>query len=108
MFRNRVGDPKHLINMGETAMYLNRNTTRTVHSTNIEGATSSRFTLNVSIALDGTKRPCFVTFNGERGGKIEKFLNQIVPAGIIACVPAKGSMGNHTGILVQQAVPPIH
>ena len=89
--------------MDETAVYLNCRPTRTVHPTrektvaaNIGGATSSRFTFAVSIAMDGTKLPLFVIFKGQRGGKQEKSLNQIVPAGIIACVQAKGWMDNYT------------
>ena len=45
--------------------------------------------------MDGTKLRLFVTFKGQRGGKLEKSLNQIVPAGIIACVQAKGWMDNY-------------
>ena len=102
-FRNRIGDPKYLINMNETAVYLNFSTTRTLHPTgektvavNIEGATSSRFTLGVSIAMDGTKLPLFAIFKGQRGGKLEKSFDQIILAGIIACVQAKGWMDNST------------
>ena len=56
----------------------------------IGGATSSSFTLAVSIAVDRTKLPHLAILKGQRGGSIEKFMDQIVPAGIVACVRVKG------------------
>ena len=76
--RNRIGDPKYLINKDETAVYLNCSTTRTVHpigektvAVDIGGTTSSRFTTAVSIAMDGTKLPLFVIFKEQRSGKLK-------------------------------------
>ena len=92
-FRNRIGDPKRFINMYETNVYLNCTPMRTVHpkgertvAVNIGGITPTRFTLAVTVAMDGSKLPLFVIFKGKRGGKIEKSLKEIVPAGITACV----------------------
>ena len=70
MFRNRVVNPKFLINMEETELHLNFKATRIVHITkktvavNIGDATSSRFTRAVSTAMDATKLPLFVKLRG--------------------------------------------
>ena len=101
--RNRIGDPKRLINMDETNVYLNCTPMRTVHpkgertvAVNIGGITPTRFTFTVTVAMDGSKLPLFVIFKGKRGDKIEKSFRKIVPAGITACVQAKGWMDNYT------------
>ena len=44
-----------------------------------------RFTLCVSIAMDGTKLPLFVILNGKPNGNIEKQLPSILPAGMLGC-----------------------
>lgn len=53
------------------------------------GETSAtRFTLAVSITIDGTNLLSFVMFKGKPGGKIEKSLREIFPDRIL------GSMQN--------------
>ena len=100
-FRNRINDPRFLINMDETAIYLDCYPNRTVHikgektvSVIIGGVSSIRFTLAITITMDGTKLPLFVIFKGVPGGHIERQLPRIVPKGIIGCVQKKGWMHN--------------
>ena len=102
-YRQRINNPKYLVNMDETAVYLNISSNRTVHpkgektvSIHIGGASSMRFTLAVSIAMDGTKLPLFVIFKGMPGGSVEKSLPSILPDGVIGCVQKKGWMDNRT------------
>ena len=64
--RNRINDPRYLINMDETAVFLNCAPNCTVHvkgektvSVMIGSASSMRFTLAVSAAMDGRKLPLF-------------------------------------------------
>ena len=47
-----------------------------------------RFTLCVSIAMDGMKLPLFVISNGKSNGNIEK-LPSILPAGMLGCTQSK-------------------
>ena len=62
----------------------------------IGSASSMRFTLAVSVAMDSSKLPFFVIFKGKPGGTIEKQLPQIISAGIVRCVQAKGWMDDRT------------
>lgn len=66
-YHNHIDDPRLLVNMDETAVYLNASPKRTVHrkgertvSIRIGGSSSMRFTLAVIVAMDGTKLPLFV------------------------------------------------
>ena len=95
-YKHRINDPYFLVNMDETAVYLNCSPNRTVHmkgektvSVMIGGASSMRFTLAVTVAMDGTKLPLFVIFKGTPGGKVEKQLPDKLPTGIFACVQKK-------------------
>ena len=63
-FPNQMNNPKFFINMDETAVYLNCSPKRIVHpkgertvSIRVGGSSSTRFTLAVSVAMDGTKLP---------------------------------------------------
>ena len=67
--KSRITNPKYLINMGETAVYLNCTPTRTVHlrgektiSINIGNCNTARITVAVSVAMDVSKMPLFVIF----------------------------------------------
>ena len=90
-YKNHINNPMFLINLDETAVYLNYPLIRTVHaksektiSVNIHGV-SLRVTVAVSIAINGTKLPLFVIFKGKAGGSAEKSLSSICPKGIVAC-----------------------
>ena len=102
-FHNRINNPRYLINMDETAIYLNCSPVRTVHprgektvSIMIGGTSSMRFTLAVTVAMDGSKLPLFVIFKGVPGGRVDKSLPRILPDGVIGCVQRKGWMDNYT------------
>ena len=102
-FNTRIRDPHYLINMDETAVYLNCSPSRTVHqkgektvSIMIGGTSSRRFTLAVTVAMDGTKLPLFVIFKGVPGGRVEKQLTAELPEGVVGCVQRKGWMDNRT------------
>ena len=89
--------------MDETAVYFNCSPNRTVHPKGektvsiMTGETSStRFTLAVSVALDGSKLPLFATFEGVPGGRIDKSLADILLRGASGCVQRKGWMDNRT------------
>lgn len=95
-YKQRTIDPHFLVNLDETAVYLNRFPTRTVHakgkktvSVMIGGALSIRFTLAVSVAMDSTKLALFATFKGISGGIVDKQLSEIIPAEILGCVQKK-------------------
>ena len=99
----RINNPKYLVNMDETAIYLNCAPKRTVHlkgektvSVMIGGSSSMRFTLAVTVAMDGTKLPLFVIFKGKQGGTVEKQLPSILPDGVFGCVQKKAWMDNNT------------
>lgn len=77
-FRNRIKNPRLLVNMDETAIYLNCSPKRTVYgkgertvSIRIGGTSSMRFTPAVTVAMDGTKLPLFAIFKGTPGGSVE-------------------------------------
>ena len=60
----RIDDPKNLINIDKTVVYLYWTPKRTVHfigskkvDAMIRGASPSRFTLPVSVVMDGSKLP---------------------------------------------------
>ena len=66
-------NPKYLVNMDETAKYLNCAPKCTLYlkkektvSAMIGGSSSMRFTLAVTAATDGTKFPLFVIFKETR------------------------------------------
>ena len=78
-YSNRIDNTHYRINMDETAELLNCTPNRTVHmkgektvSVMIGGTTSMIFTLDVSVAMDGTKLPLFVIFKATPGGSVEK------------------------------------
>ncbi len=103
LYHNLIGNPKYLLNMDETAVYLNCALNRTVHpkgektiSIMVGGSSSMRFSLDVTIAMDGRKLPSFVIFKGTPGGSIERSLPSILPDGVIGCVQAKAWMDNRT------------
>ncbi len=89
VLQNYIVDLKYLVNMDETAVYLNCSPKRTVHRKRehtipirIGGGASPRFTLAVTVAMDGTKLPLFVIFKGTVGGSVERGLPSILPPGI--------------------------
>ena len=63
---------------------------------NIGSASSKRFTLAVTVAMDGTKLPLFVILKGTLGGSVEKQLPKILPEGIAGCVRKKARMDYKT------------
>ena len=96
-------NPRFLVNMDETAIYLNCSPNRTVHPTDgkavsiiVGGISSTRFTLAVIITMDGTKLPLFVIFKGTLGDSFEKSLPDIIPKGVIGCVQRKGWIYSRT------------
>ena len=102
-YQSKIRDPKYLVNMDETAVYLNCTPNRTVHPTGektvaimIGRSNPTRITVAVSVAMDGSKLPLFVIFRGKPGGRVEKSLQEIVPDGIVGCVQRKGWMDNTT------------
>ena len=102
-YGNRINGPHYLISMDETAVFLHCASNRTVHvkekktvSVMIASASSMRFILAVSVAMDGSKLSLFAIFKGKPGGSIEKQLPQIIPVGIVSCVQAKGWMDDRT------------
>ncbi len=62
----------------------------------IVGTTSMKFTLAISVAIDGTKPPLFTIFKATPGGSVEKQLPHILPDIIVGCVQAKGRMDDRT------------
>ena len=93
VLQNYNDDLKYLVDMGETAVCLNRSPTRTVHpkgertiAIRIGSDTSSRFTLAVTVAMDGTKLPLFEIFKAKVGGSVEPDLPSILLAGLYGCV----------------------
>ena len=102
-YRQRINNPKLLINMDETAIYLNCSPKSTVHSKSdrtvsirLGGAVSTRFTLSITVAMDGTKLPLFVILKGKPGGSVDKRLPQILPDSVFGCVQPKALMDNRT------------
>ncbi len=102
-FIYHINDPSYRVKMDEKAVYMNCSPNRTIHKTEkktvlimIGGASSARFTLSVSVAMDGTKLPLFVIFKGKLGGTVEKKLPNTVPVGIVACVRKEAWMDGHT------------
>ena len=102
-YANNINNPHYLINMDETAIYLNCSPKRTVHSKGektvpimLGGTSGMRFTLAVSVAMDGTKLPLFAIFKGTPGGSIDRQLPSILPGGIIGCVQSKAWMDDRT------------
>ena len=100
---NLIGNPKYSLNMDETAVYLNCSPNRTVYpkgektvSIMFGRSSSTRFTLAVTIVMDGSKLPLFVIFKGTPGGNIERSLNSTLPDGIFGCVQPKAWMDNRT------------
>ena len=87
-----IKNPRYLLNMDQTAVYLNSSPNRTVDkkgnrtiSIRVGGPSSMWFTLCVSVAVDGTKLPLFVIFKCKPNGNIEKDLPSIMPAGMLGC-----------------------
>ena len=77
----RINNPKYLLNIDETAVYLKCSPKRTMYlkgenivSVMIGGSSSMRFTLTVTVAMDRTKLPLFVIFKGKQVGTVEKQL----------------------------------
>ncbi len=66
-----IHDPPDVVNMDDTATYMDCSPNRTIHKTG-EGTVSimigvppyDRFTSALSVAMDGTKRPLFVILKG--------------------------------------------
>ena len=90
---NLISNPKYFLNKYETAVYLNCAPNRAVHleggkkfSCMIGGSSSMRFTLAVTIAMDGSKLPVFVIFKGTPGESVERSLSSVLPSGVIGCV----------------------
>ncbi len=96
-YKYRINNPRYLVNMDQTAVFLNCSPTRTVDikgkrtvSIRVGGSGSMKFTLCVAVALDGTKLPLFVIFKGQPNGSIARSLPSILPDGIYGCVQEKG------------------
>ncbi len=62
----------------------------------IGSASSMRFTLAVSVAMDGSNLPLFFMFKGKPGGSVEKQLPYTIPQDIIGGLQAKGWMDDRT------------
>ena len=91
-----INNPRYLVNMDQTTIYLNYSPNRTFHekgkrtiSIRVGGSSSMRFTLCMSVAMDGKKLPLFVIFKGEPNGNIGKDLRSIMPAGMLGCTQNK-------------------
>ena len=102
-YHNLIGNPKYLLYMDETAVYLNCASNRTVHPKGektifimVGGSSSMRFTLAVTIAMDGSKLLLFVIFKGTPVGSIARSLPSILSDGVIGFVQAKAWMDNRT------------
>ena len=102
-YANNINNPHYFVNMDETAIYLNCSPKRTVHAKGektvpimLGGASGMRFTLAVSVAMDGTKLPLFAIFKGVPGGSIDRQLPSILPTGVVGCVQAKAWMDDRT------------
>ncbi len=92
-YEARINNPRFLVNMDQTAVFLNCSRTRTVDtkgkrtiSIRVGGGTSLRFTLCVAVALDGTKLPLFIIFKGQPNRSVAKSLPSILPDGMIGCM----------------------
>ena len=79
MYQACVENPRYLVNVDQTAVYLSCSPNCTVDTKvkrtipiRVGGASSMRFTLCVSIATDGTKLSFFVVLKVEPNGNIEK------------------------------------
>ena len=97
-----IKNPRYLLNMDQTAVYLNCSPSRTVDkkgkctiSIPFGGSSSMRFTLCFLVALDGTKLPLFVIFKGKPNGNIEKALPSMIPAGMLGCTQSKAWCDEH-------------
>ena len=100
-YNNTLRNPRFLVNMDETAVYLNCSPNRTVHPKRektvpimIGGTFSTRFKLAISDATDDSKLPLFVIFKGIPDGRIDKSLADILPRGLSGCVQRKVWMDN--------------
>ena len=89
--------------MDETAIYLNYSLKRAVHAKGeknaliVRGETSGmRFTLSVSVDMDGTKHHLFAIFESISGASIDWQLPSTLPAEIAECVQAKAWMDDRT------------
>ena len=98
-----INNPKYLVNMDETAIYLNCAPKCTVDlkgekavSVMIGCSSSMRFALAVMGAMDGTTLPPFVIFKGKKGATGEKQLPSILPDGVFGCVQKKAWTDNNT------------
>ena len=101
-YRQKIDNPKYLINMDETCVHIKCTPNRTVHPTRekavailIGRSNPDRIAVAVSVAMDATKLPLFVIFKGKPIGRIEKSLPEIVPQGLVGCVQRKGWMLNN-------------
>ena len=88
------------MNMDETAVYMNCSPKHPVHvkientlSIMILASTSMRFTLAVTIAMDGTKLTLFVIFKGTPVGVLRRVIPDILPDGIVDCGSGKAGWG---------------
>ena len=96
MFKNRIRKPKLLCDMDQTLVYMNCTPCRTVYkkgartvSIKVGGTKGLRSTVAVTVAMDGTKLPLFVMFNGKTGGRIDRSLKDITPSIIVCGVQEK-------------------
>ena len=85
-----MNNPHYFLNMDETAIYRNCSSKRTVHakgkrtvSIMLVGTSVMRFTLAISVDLDGTKLPLFDVFKDISRGSIDRQLPFMLPAGIV-------------------------
>ena len=102
-YAKNINNPHYFVNMDETAIYLNCSPKHTVHAKGEktvpimpDGLSGMRFTLAISLAMDGTKLRIFGVFKGVPGGSIGRQLPPILSAGIVGCFQAKAWMDGWT------------
>ena len=100
-YNSHILDPRYLLKMDETALYLSYSPNPTVHpkgqntvSIMVGGSSSMRFTLAVTVAMDGTKLPLFVTLKSVPNGRVDKSLPDTIPNDVISYVQRKSWMYN--------------
>ncbi len=96
-FCNCINNQFLLVNTDETAIFLNCSTKTTINLRGeriiailVGGTSSMRFTLAVSVAMDGTELSLFLIFKGKPGGGIVKSLPALFPNAVYGCVQKKG------------------
>lgn len=94
--KNYINNLKFLVNMDETAVYMNCHPNRTEYLKGkrtvaicVGGTFASRWTMAVPIAMDDTILLLFVIFKAQIGGSVERNPDSMLPHGVYGYIQAK-------------------